>query len=487
VAVALAVGVAVGVLGIRTPGLTVLISVGALMTLGLFVAPKAAVGGVAAFLLLQPFLANLAGGIDTPLGIAVRRLHQVVVLAAMLRVVVLLGWRRLPERVSSWVWYLTGFVAAGLLSAIVAGAPLGVAALGAFLAVKFPVFLLMILTVNWNERDAVQLVRLGLIITPVLLAIGALFLILPPEATSLFLDPTAELEGFFSRSGLRSMQAPFAHPGAFGWAMAVGGCVGIAQLLSRKTLGAACALGSSTVGMVASLRRRPLIALAVAAATAVFASGRRGQRRAILLLVLAVAAAAALLGGGRVRAVISDTMLSYFDPTATTAARTLLYVTGWRIASEHFPLGAGFGRFGGYASQLYYSPLYDQYGLSSVYGLSRDFPAYISDTYWPHILGETGAVGALFLVAFLFRVLYKCVQISRRASSEYVKVLALIAAMVLLEAVIESAVAPIFDSALQAYIVAIPVGVTLVLGAPDAGSILGSPAPGHLRSEQDRS
>ena len=193
----------------------------------------------------------------------------------------------------------------------------------------------------------------------------------------------------------------------------------------------------------------------------------RHQRLAVLLLVLGIATGTVLVEGGRVRVIMRDTVASYLDPAVPTAARTLLYITGWRIARERFPLGSGFGRFGGYVSQLYYSPLYDQYGLSAVYGLSRDFPVYISDTYWPHILGEAGVLGALFFAALLLRMWHSCVRVARRASSESVKVLAMIAAMLLIEAVLESVVAPIFDNALQAYIIAIPVGVTLVLGAPE--------------------
>jgi len=460
---AVAVPALVGVAAIDNPGLTLLLAFGVLMTGALFVAPKVALGGVAIFLLVQPVLANLAGGVDTMMGLTVRRLHEVVVIAALGRVALFLGWGGLPVRIASWAWYVLAFVLAGFVSAVLGQVPLTVALLGTVLALKFPVFFLLALTVDWTEQDAVRLVRVGLISPPVLLSVGAVLLMLPPGAMRLILDPSAELEGFFVRGELRSMQGPFLHPGVFGWAMAVGGCFAIAQLVRRATATAALGLVSSLVGIVASLRRKPLLALPVAALAAVFATGATRRRLRLIVVLLTLAVGVGTFGGNRIRTIIEDTVRSYVDPYAPTAARTVLYLTGWRIGREHFPLGAGFGRFGGYVSQLYYSPLYDQYGLSTVYGLSRDFPNYMSDTYWPHIVGEAGVLGVLVLAAFMLRIWRKCVRAARRSVPEPVRVLAIAAAMILIEGLVESTVAPIFDSALQAYGIAIPLGITLVL------------------------
>ena len=61
------------------------------------------------------------------------------------------------------------------------------------------------------------------------------------------------------------------------------------------------------------------------------------------------------------------------------------------FTADHFPLGAGLGR---YASPLSrgdtFSPLYHEYGLDHIWGLTPHYDAYITDTFWPHILGEAG-------------------------------------------------------------------------------------------------
>ena len=83
-------------------------------------------------------------------------------------------------------------------------------------------------------------------------------------------------------------------------------------------------------------------------------------------------------------------------------ARGYLYTAGYKIAKDYFPLGTGFGTFGSYMSREFYSPLYYEYGLSSVWGLSPSMPSYIADTYWAMIIGETGFIGVVLLILVLY-------------------------------------------------------------------------------------
>ncbi|MBC1359559.1 hypothetical protein [Listeria booriae] len=86
-----------------------------------------------------------------------------------------------------------------------------------------------------------------------------------------------------------------------------------------------------------------------------------------------------------------------------TEARGVLLRTSVLIAKEHSPFGAGLGMFGSHASRLNYSPLYNEYHLSHVWGLSEFNPTFITDSYWAMIIGETGFLGA-FLLVCLFLV-----------------------------------------------------------------------------------
>ena len=223
-------------------------------------------------------------------------------------------------------------------------------------------------------------------------------------------------------------------------------------------------VGAAIVGILASLRRKPLIGLPTALLVG-FGSGMKRRQRiyalgstAVLVAILGVAARS------RIDALVADTAANYIDPYSPTTARALLYVTGWDIGVKRFPFGAGFGRFGGYVSEFRYSPVYDEYGLSTTYGLSREAPYYIQDTYWPHILGEAGWVGVVCFAAMIFLLWRHAMRIWYRSPDAWVRALAFGAAMALVEVVVESAAAPVFEGTLFAYITAVPIAAALVLG-----------------------
>ena len=96
----------------------------------------------------------------------------------------------------------------------------------------------------------------------------------------------------------------------------------------------------------------------------------------------------------------------FFSSLQDESARYQLLEKSIQVANDHFPLGSGFGTFASYLSaQQYYSPLYKMYGLSEVWGLWEGSASFVSDNYWPMILGQTGWLGFLcmgFAVLFLF-------------------------------------------------------------------------------------
>ncbi|MFH0926567.1 MAG: hypothetical protein V1872_13215, partial [bacterium] len=97
--------------------------------------------------------------------------------------------------------------------------------------------------------------------------------------------------------------------------------------------------------------------------------------------------------------------LQYFgDLYSMKTARNALYWTGLSIMKENFPLGEGFGRFGGFISYKYYSPVFEKYGIHSVYGLSTKKGNFISDTFWPMIIGEGGLLGLFFYILLIYNI-----------------------------------------------------------------------------------
>lgn len=100
--------------------------------------------------------------------------------------------------------------------------------------------------------------------------------------------------------------------------------------------------------------------------------------------------------------IAKDRVISEF--LNSNSVRGILYKTGLRIANDYWPLGSGFATYGSEYSRRYYSQLYYDHGLYRIYGLSPIWPAYITDSQWASILGETGFLGTLvyMIICILF-------------------------------------------------------------------------------------
>ena len=80
-------------------------------------------------------------------------------------------------------------------------------------------------------------------------------------------------------------------------------------------------------------------------------------------------------------------------------ARAALYA-GMVLVLIDFPLfGSGLASYASFASASPYSTLYEQYGLNHVWGLSKDFPAFVCDAYYAS-LAQFGIVGIILFVWF---------------------------------------------------------------------------------------
>lgn len=80
-------------------------------------------------------------------------------------------------------------------------------------------------------------------------------------------------------------------------------------------------------------------------------------------------------------------------------ARPESYKTALKILFDYFPFGSGMGSFAVAAAADYYSPIYYKYGLSTIWGLSPEWPAYIADAFYP-ALANIGIAGIFFFCAF---------------------------------------------------------------------------------------
>lgn len=91
-------------------------------------------------------------------------------------------------------------------------------------------------------------------------------------------------------------------------------------------------------------------------------------------------------------------------------ARPMTYKTSLVILGDYFPLGSGMGTFACNGAWKYYSPLYYEYHLTDIWGLSPDTGFFICDAYYP-TLAQFGIVGVFFFCWFWKRRLVAFNQI----------------------------------------------------------------------------
>ena len=99
----------------------------------------------------------------------------------------------------------------------------------------------------------------------------------------------------------------------------------------------------------------------------------------------------------------------FFSPIQSDSARYQLLVKAIDIAKDFFPFGTGFGTYASYYSGAYYSPVYALYDLTNINGLRPENTSFVSDSFWPMILGQTGVFGlASYCIALI--LLFMAIQ-----------------------------------------------------------------------------
>ncbi len=123
----------------------------------------------------------------------------------------------------------------------------------------------------------------------------------------------------------------------------------------------------------------------------------------------------------------------YYANDSIVTARSALLRSSIDIALANFPLGAGFATFGSAvtAEPLYYSPLYYEYGLNAVWGLTPTDPSYLSDSFWPIVIAQAGVAGLLLFTGFAICLLWSCFRFNGRALKTWLPALCVVGYLLL--------------------------------------------------------
>jgi hypothetical protein len=288
-------------------------------------------------------------------------------------------------------WWFAGFAAAGLLSGLFLDVPPSVYFMGALVVCKGMIFAWAVAQVDWTERDLTNAARVGVVVIVFGVVATAVNLAIPAAWSALL---ASDLKASAARSFLPSVIGPFTHPLDLGQFMTLSAIALVAwRTAVRKTPLTMALMIATAVGSVLSARRTAIVSLAVAWVW-IKAKARAGG----VLLAIAVCVPAALVAlAGPLTAVVTATYDEYVTPRGSPAARTVLTVDSFDVAADHFPAGAGFGRFGSAIAATTYSPEYLKRGYQDVWGLGRtaEQGRFLTDTEWPAVIGESGFLGAI--------------------------------------------------------------------------------------------
>lgn len=300
----------------------------------------------------------------------------------------------------------------GFLGAIIHGVPLKVTMVGALLGLKLWIMLGVTLLLPWKPRDVAR-VYSTITIVGIVVAVLGLGDYLTHGAVSRALHTTdlTVHEGSYRSEAVHSI---FPTAGEYSLFMSLLFGLTFAHYTknySKADLMLALLFAGS---VILSLKLKGFLSLAVVVAIVGLVQGATNSRRAMTALLVG---SLLVVGAYSVEKNVITKQFSIYT-SSETSARARLYTTGEQIAADNFPLGVGFGRFASYASRLYYSPVYYEYGLSRVYGLSPTYPKFIDDTSWPSVIGESGYGGAVVYVIGLIVLIFAAVGRLRTATAE---------------------------------------------------------------------
>jgi hypothetical protein len=317
-----------------------------------------------------------------------------------------------PLRYHSPFGWIAGFLGAGLLSGVVADVPLPLLLAGAALAIKGWLYAFLVAQVDWTTKALRALLLTGAVVVSLVFAVSVVNLAAPAAWTAL----AGAGETLEYRWALPSLIGPFLYAINYGQVLSlVTGALSSLALCLRGRARTVAASGAAVAGLLTVLSFRRLAILAVLVGALVVLVARRSTAAwAVLVAALPLSA----LGSFPLLTQVWQFTVGEYLTASTAAARTLLTVGSWDVAVAHAPFGAGFGRYGSFLAGEHYSPEYYAAGFHLVWGLEPDPPnnEFLTDTFWPAILGEAGFVGALLYVAAVVAVFRLAVRLFRTAT-----------------------------------------------------------------------
>ncbi|RPJ07333.1 MAG: hypothetical protein EHM28_07525 [Spirochaetaceae bacterium] len=265
------------------------------------------------------------------------------------------------------------------------------------------------------------------------------------------------------RFSIPSIKSLFIHPGVFAWFMSFLAlfCFAFAMIRMKSFYLLAGLL--FFMGCFFSMRARSLIGLFVGLLVSLFFI--TGKKRLVILALLVPLLIFGIIFMGDALLDLFQTKMNVYVSSEDymKIARNALYLKSFDVARDSFPLGAGMGRYGSHLSSIFYSPIYEKYGLSTIHGMTREKPNFITDTFWPMIVGETGYLGFALYLAILAIFIKMLANHIRNTHEPLLRAFHLGALMVVVKGIVESIADPVFAAPPAAIFLFAVVGLSAVI------------------------
>lgn len=104
-------------------------------------------------------------------------------------------------------------------------------------------------------------------------------------------------------------------------------------------------------------------------------------------------------------------------------ARPYMYYMSWVILHDYPFFGTGFGSYASYASSVFYSPIYYQYGMINNYEIGRNL--YIVDAFYPSFV-QYGLVGITLFILFWRKRYFEIKELYKKSHNTVIYKLSLL-------------------------------------------------------------
>ncbi len=418
------------------------------------------------FVLIQNLLVENIGGQFSFAGRVVKIVDEVYILTVFLLIIMVrLGKGRTLLKMPIY-FPLFGLIFIGFLSGIVARVPAFITFSQLFLLIKSFLIFFIFAHFNFSEKDVKRFVKVFGIFALIVMFFAFVDLVALERFRKLFgIYPDVEW-----RAGIPSIKSVFVHPGDFGWFMSFVSLFVLSFFWVYKKQKYLLLSLFFFLGVFLSMRVKAFIGFGISALVSLLYLMRckikHSLRYFILFLVFGICFC--VLGRHQIKLLYNYAVGYYLksllnEQLEYQPPRVLLYRTAFKVAKDYFPFGAGAGRYGSWIARTHYSPLYEKYGFSTRWGLSRHHDMFLTDTFWPMIIGETGFIGFFFYLLIIVSLSKICFKCFKSTDKLFLKAFCLGALMVFIEGIVESVGTSFFVKGPQAYFVFAALGMAYSL------------------------